>query len=104
MTTGNIERLIALLRTDEEGDDIALLINEFLIDDRKKNTLLVRLKEVKEEVEMYKTGTLSETDAATVSAHAGMGGGQSGGIGRSKGLDKQHPTTSQAPSQIKRGQ
>ena len=50
MANGNIERLIALLRTDEEGDDIALLINEFLIDDRKKNTLLVRLKEIKEEV------------------------------------------------------
>lgn len=50
MTNGNIEKLVALLRTDEEGDDIALLINEFLIDDRKKNTLLVRLKEIKEEV------------------------------------------------------
>jgi len=58
---------------------------------------------VKEAVEMYKTGKLSETDAATVSAHAGMGGGQGGGIGRSKGLDKQQPTASQAPSRIKKG-
>ena len=58
---------------------------------------------VKEAVEMYKTGKLSETDAATVSAHAGMGGGQGGGIGRSKGLDKQQPTASQAPPRIKKG-
>ncbi|RCV64640.1 putative Fe-Mo cluster-binding protein, NifX family [Methanophagales archaeon] len=58
---------------------------------------------VKEAVEMYKTGTLSETDAATVSAHAGTGGGQGGGVGRSKGLDKQPPTTSQAQPQIKKG-
>jgi hypothetical protein len=26
LTNGNIEKLVALLRTDEEGDDIAVLI------------------------------------------------------------------------------
>lgn len=50
MSNGNIEKLIALLKTDEEGEDIALLLNEFLIDDRKKNALIIRLKEVKAEV------------------------------------------------------
>ncbi len=50
MSNGNIEKLIALLRTDEEGEEIALLLNEFLIDDRKKNALIVRLKEIKAEV------------------------------------------------------
>lgn len=50
MSNGNIERLIALLKTDEEGEEIALLLNEFLIDDRKKNALIIRLKEIKAEV------------------------------------------------------
>ena len=50
MSNGNIEKLVALLRTDEEGEEIALLLNEFLIDDRKKNALIVRLKEIKAEV------------------------------------------------------
>ena len=47
---GNIEKLVALLRTDEEGEGISSLLNEFLIDDRKKNALIIRLKEIKEEV------------------------------------------------------
>lgn len=50
MTNGNIEKLVALLKTDEEGEEIALLLNEFLIDDRKKNALIIRLKEIKTEV------------------------------------------------------
>jgi Fe2+ or Zn2+ uptake regulation protein len=50
LSNGNIEKLVALLRTDEEGEEIALLLNEFLIDDRKKNALIVRLKEIKTEV------------------------------------------------------
>lgn len=50
MTNGNIEKLVALLKTDEEGEEIALLLNEFLIDDRKKNALIIRLKEIKAEV------------------------------------------------------
>ena len=47
---GNIEKLVALLKTDDEGEEIASLLNEFLIDDRKKNALIIRLKETKEEV------------------------------------------------------
>jgi Fe2+ or Zn2+ uptake regulation protein len=50
LSNGNIEKLIALLRTDEEGEVIAAVLNEFLIDDNKKYTLLVRLKEIKAEV------------------------------------------------------
>ncbi|MEA2075442.1 MAG: hypothetical protein U9O85_06880 [Euryarchaeota archaeon] len=51
MSNGNIEKLVALLKTEEEeGEAIASLLNEFLIDDNKKNTLLVRLKEIKGEV------------------------------------------------------
>ena len=50
MSNGNIEKLIALLKTDEEGEEIAAMLNEFLIDDNKKYTLLVRLKEIKAEV------------------------------------------------------
>ena len=51
MSNGNIEKLVALLKTEEEeGEAIASLLNEFLIDDIKKNTLLVRLKEIKGEV------------------------------------------------------
>lgn len=50
MSNGNIEKLIALLRTDEEGEEIAAMLNEFLIDDNKKNALIIRLKEIKAEV------------------------------------------------------
>jgi len=50
LSNGNIEKLIALLRTDEEGEGIAAVLNEFLIEENKKYTLLVRLKEVKAEV------------------------------------------------------
>ena len=50
MSNGNIEKLVALLKTEEEGETIASLLNEFLIDENKKNTLLVRLKEIKAEV------------------------------------------------------
>ena len=52
-----------------------MLINEFFIDDRKKNTLLVRLKEIKEEVAnktlgrykrlKYTTHTLRTLDSLT---------------------------------------
>lgn len=36
MCPGNIEKLVALLKTDEEGEEIAAMLHEFLIDDRKK--------------------------------------------------------------------
>ncbi|GEM_PF-4510771 len=54
MSNGNIEKLVALLRTGEEGEETASLLNEFLIDDRKKNALIVRLKELKAEVATLK--------------------------------------------------
>lgn len=56
---------------------------------------------VKEAVEMYKNGKLSETGVSTVAAHAGMGmgGGRGGGRGRGMGmgLGMQQPMSPQAP-------
>jgi len=41
LSNGNIEKLVALLKIEEEeGETIASLLNEFLIDENKKNTLL----------------------------------------------------------------
>ncbi|HUV02286.1 MAG TPA: NifB/NifX family molybdenum-iron cluster-binding protein [Desulfobacteria bacterium] len=40
---------------------------------------------VKEAVEMYKSGKLSEAGASTVTAHAGMGAGVAPGMGRGRG-------------------
>jgi predicted Fe-Mo cluster-binding NifX family protein len=59
---------------------------------------------VKEAVEMYKNGGLSETGTSTVAAHAGMGvdlqgigmgGGRGGGRGRGMGRGMQQPMPSQ---------
>ena len=59
---------------------------------------------VKEAVEMYKNGGLSETGTSTVAAHAGMGvdlqgigmgGGRGGGRGRGMGRGMQQPMLSQ---------
>ncbi len=60
---------------------------------------------VKEAVEMYKNGKLSETDVSTVSAHAGMGGGfgmgkgggRGGGRGMGFGTQQPMPSQPQAP-------
>ena len=61
---------------------------------------------VKEAVEMYKSGKLSETGASTVSAHAGMGAdigsgrgrGMGMGMGRGMGLGMQQPMPQQPQS------
>jgi Fe2+ or Zn2+ uptake regulation protein len=50
VSNGNIEKLVALLKIEEEGEEIASLLNEFLIDDNKKNTLIIKLSEIKAEV------------------------------------------------------
>lgn len=47
---GNIENLNALLRTDEAGEELAGLLNELLIDARKRNVLLVKLDEMRKEM------------------------------------------------------
>ncbi|MHC1611232.1 MAG: NifB/NifX family molybdenum-iron cluster-binding protein [Candidatus Methanospirareceae archaeon] len=63
---------------------------------------------VKEAVEMYKTGKLSETGTSTVAAHAGMGmgGGRGGGggrgMGRGMGLGMQQQPVHQQPQQAPR--
>lgn len=56
---------------------------------------------VKEAVEMYKNGKLSETGASTVSAHAGMGmgGGRGGGRGMGFGMMQQQPVPSRPQAQ-----
>jgi len=66
---------------------------------------------VKEAVEMYKNGGLSETGTSTVAAHAGMdagigagggmgmGGGRGGGRGRGMGRGMQQPMPSQPQAQ-----
>lgn len=61
---------------------------------------------VKEAIELYKNGKLSEAGASTVSAHAGMGsgfgmGGGRGGGGRGMGSNMMHqqPIPSQAPQE-----
>ena len=50
MTSTNIEKLKALLIMDEAGDDFALFLNEFLIDTRKRNVLMVKLHELRGEM------------------------------------------------------
>jgi len=56
---------------------------------------------VKEAVEMYKTGKLSETGVSTVAAHAGMGmgGGRGGGRGMGFGMQQQQPIPSRPQAQ-----
>lgn len=56
---------------------------------------------VKEAVEMYKNGKLSETGVSTVAAHAGMGmgGGRGGGRGMGFGMVQQQPIPSQPQAQ-----
>ncbi len=46
----NIEKLIALLKIDEAGEEFASLLNELLIDARRRNVLLVKLNEIRKEM------------------------------------------------------
>lgn len=53
----NIEKLVALLKTDKDGDKLANLLNELIVDDRKKNVLLVRLNEIRKEMSTLNSDT-----------------------------------------------
>jgi predicted Fe-Mo cluster-binding NifX family protein len=56
---------------------------------------------VKEAVEMYKSGKLSETGASTVTAHAGMGAGLGTGMGGGRGGGRgMQQSTPQQPQQM----
>jgi len=55
LSNGNIEKLIALLKTDEEGEEIASLLNEFLIGDNEKNAFITRLSVLDIIAEMLKS-------------------------------------------------
>ena len=46
----DIEKLRALLKTDEAGEEIARVLNELLVDSRKKNVLLVKLNDIRREM------------------------------------------------------
>jgi Fe2+ or Zn2+ uptake regulation protein len=48
--SNSIDRLIALLKADTLGEDLANLLNELLVDDRKRDVLLVKLDEVRKEM------------------------------------------------------
>jgi len=46
----SVDKLKALLGLDEHGEDIANLLNELLIDPKKRNVLVVKLHEMKKEM------------------------------------------------------
>ena len=46
----NIDKLNALLRTDEAGEELASLLSELLFDTRRRNVLLVKLNEIRKEL------------------------------------------------------
>lgn len=48
--SNSIEKLIALLKADTSGEELAGLINELLVDDRKRDVLLVKLDEIRKEM------------------------------------------------------
>ena len=46
----NIDKLNALLRTDEAGEELASLLSELLFDTRRRNLLLIKLNEIRKEM------------------------------------------------------
>ena len=48
--TSSIEKLAALLKMEENGEEIAHLLNKLLIDDRGRDVLLVKLNSVEREM------------------------------------------------------
>ena len=46
----NIDKLNALLRTDEAGEELASLLSELLFDTRRRNVLLIKLHEIQKEM------------------------------------------------------
>lgn len=53
--TNSIEKLIALLKADSSGEELAGLLNELLVDDRKKEVLLVKLDEIRKEMDTLRS-------------------------------------------------
>jgi hypothetical protein len=49
-SVNNIERLIALLKMDEAGEELASLLSEMLIDGRRRNVLFLKLRELRKEM------------------------------------------------------
>jgi len=46
----NIDKLNALLSTDEAGEELASLLSELLFDTRRRNLLLIKLNEIRKEM------------------------------------------------------
>jgi len=46
----NIDKLNALLRTDEAGEELASLLSELVFDTRRRNVLLIKLNEIRQEL------------------------------------------------------
>jgi len=55
----NIDRLNALLRTDEAGEELASLLSELLFDTRRRNVLLIKLNEIRTQMSTLREVRLS---------------------------------------------
>ena len=58
----NIDKLNALLRMDEAGEELASLLNELLIDTRRRNVLLVKLNEIRKEMSTLREVRLTRAE------------------------------------------
>ena len=51
----SVDKLKALLALDDEGEKMANLLNEFLVDPQKRDVLLIRLEEIRKEMSTLKS-------------------------------------------------
>ncbi len=58
----NIDKLNALLRTDEAGEELASLLSELLFDTRRRNVLLVKLNEIRKEISTLREARLTRAE------------------------------------------
>ena len=69
----SIDMLKALLEVDEDGDQIAALISELLIDEQKRDLLLVKLNEAKKETLILRQDVRLQTHLTTKTAYSWPG-------------------------------
>ena len=58
----NIDKLNALLRTDEAGEELASLLSELLFDTRRKNLLLLTLNEIRTQMSTLREVSLTPAE------------------------------------------
>ena len=58
----NIDKLNALLRTDEAGEELASLLSELLFDTRRRNVLLVKLNEIRTQMSTLREVRLTRAE------------------------------------------